>query len=194
MNLLLENALDKFKEDMKNAETFGELKANCGFFATTGPEKQPSVRIITIHDVTDDGLLFIAKKSSGKIKQIKQNPKIGLCFFWDAINLQVTLEGIVEPLDENASSKLWNKRDHHANLSAWAIDMASTENKENDLREMKTKVRERFKESRIPLPDSWSGYMIKPSRIEFWPIGWKKNKKHICYIKRGGFWQENTFH
>jgi pyridoxamine 5'-phosphate oxidase len=192
-NQIHQNVLAKLKQYMEDAKTFGEANANCCFLATCGQEKQPSVRIVTIYDITDDGLSFVAKKSSGKIIQIENNPKIGLCFFWGSINIQATLEGVVEPLNEETSSEMWRRRDHNANVSAWAVDMASSGDKE-EIGQLKSQVRERFHESRIPLPSSWSGYIVKPTRIEIWPTQWKKSQKHQCYIKKGGYWHESSFH
>lgn len=186
--------MTKLRNYLEEAKTFGDADANCCFLATTGANHQPSVRIISIYDINENGLLFLAKKTSGKIIQLTQNPKAGVCFYWRDIKIQATVEGIVEALDESASEALWINRDHNANLTAWATDIAAQQNDSTEsLESYKQIARDKFQDSRLPLAESWSGYGLRPHRIEFWQTEWRKNKKHECYVKKGGFWYPSRF-
>ena len=184
---LFETAIDRCKAYLVEAKNFGEKDANCAFVATVGANKQPSVRIITIYDISEQGLLFLANNQSGKINQIRENPKVGLSFYWPSISMQVGIEGIVEELDRQQSATLWAKRDHNAKLSAWASDIAKEHGDSASFEKYKAAARERFAGA-PPLADSWSGYCIKPNRLVFWHTQWKKNKPQECYLKKGGFW------
>ena len=188
------NLIKQLNHYQQEAKAFGCEQADCGFLATVSDSGQPSVRIITIYQITEQGLLFLANKNSGKIRHLQLNPKAGLCFYWDEIHLQITVEGIVEPLDHTTTCELWNRRDHQANLTAWAIDIAK-DNKANDnLVENKQLIRQRTQATRLPLAESWWGYGLKPKRIDLWNSQWHKNKQHQAYSYRGGCWQQTTYH
>ncbi len=180
---------------LRDAKDFGETQANCCFLATSGNTHQPSVRIITIYDVNESGFLFLANKNSGKIIQLVENPKVGICFYWESLKMQATIEGVVGELDQEKSEELWGKRNHDAQITAWALDMAADKkDKLDNIEEYKLATKQRFKESKPPLPTSWAGYVIKPNRIELWHTDWRKSKKRECYTKRGGYWHESQYY
>jgi pyridoxamine 5'-phosphate oxidase len=190
-----QNAIAQLNNYLSEAKTFGDENANCCYLATSSQDLQPTVRVITIYDINSHGLLFLAKKSSGKIIHLANNPKAGLCFHWKTINVQATIEGIVEEISKEESEALWNKRDRDASIAAWASDIAKTDGKQvNSMTLSTAEAKQRFQGNRPPLAESWSGYVLKPNRIEFWPTSWKKNQAHTCYSKKGGFWHESSFH
>ena len=180
-----QDAITRLRDCLEEANTFDDVDANCCYLATSGVDRQPSVRVITIYEINEGGLLFLSKKTSGKIIQLTQNPKAGVCFYWPSIKMQATVEGIVEELDEPASEALWVKRDHNAKLTAWATDIAVQDESTESLESYKQVARGKFQDSRLPLAESWSGYGLRPHRIEFWQTDWRKNKKHECYVKKG---------
>ncbi len=183
---------------LRDAKDFGDTQANCCFLATSGKAQQPSVRIITIYDINESGFLFLANKNSGKIIQLTENPKVGICFYWEALKMQATIEGVVEELIQEKGEELWRRRNHDAQITAWALDMAADQKDQKEdvdnIEEYKLATKQRFKESKPPLPASWSAYAIKPNRIELWHTDWRKSKKRECYTKRGGYWHKSQYY
>jgi len=188
---IYKKAIDQLNNALSDAKTFNEKKFDTCSLSTVNDNGQPSVRIITVYDVSDKGLFFLANKNSGKIIHINNNPQVGLCFYWKSINLQATIEGVVEAIDRKKSEALWARRDHHAKVTAWAFDLAEKQVNTSELEDYKRKTRDQFQESQLPLAKSWTGFLIKPVRIEFWQADWRKNKCRDCYTKVGGVWQES---
>jgi pyridoxamine 5'-phosphate oxidase len=193
-DFIYKKAMDQLKLSLMDAKSFKDSQANNCYLATSGVDGQPSVRIITIHEVEDKGLFFLANKNSGKIIQVNHNPQVGLCFYWQTLGLQATIEGVVEIIDNEVGEGLWAKRDHHAKITAWAFDLAEDEMGKDKLDYYKKKTRDNFQESLPPLAKSWSGFLIRPTRIEFWKNDWRKNKCRDCYQKKGSVWQEFHHH
>jgi pyridoxamine 5'-phosphate oxidase len=189
-DLVLQKAMSQLNASLSDAKAFHDPQADNAYLATSGDDLQPSVRIISIHQIDDKGLFFLANKNSGKIIHINTNPKIGLCFYWQSISLQVTIEGVVNAIDPDESEALWIKRDHNAKITAWAFDMADDKISKDELAYYKKKVRDDFQQSQPPLAVSWSGFVIEPTRIEFWKTDWRKNKCRDCYQKTDNVWQE----
>lgn len=186
---IFKNALSQIACYIGEAKQFGNPDANCCFLATTDANHCPSVRIITILDINDSKLLFLANKNSGKTKHLQENPSVGLCFYWPEIHMQATIEGNVVRLTDILSEKLWGKRDYQAQITAWAIDSMDTNN-HNDIEQYKREAKARFQSTKPPLANSWAGYGIEPNRIEFWNTDWRKSKKRRCLTKVNGEWQE----
>lgn len=170
--------ISRLKSYINEAGMLGGSESNCGFLATTGTDLQPNVRIVTICKVSTDGLCFLANSHSGKIQQLIENPQAGLCFYWPQISIQATVEGKFVPLSREFSERLWNSRDHYANVAAWCNE--------------RSLPKRQHVHGRMPMPDSWSGYCIEPSRVDFWSTCWKKNRPHECYLKHDSGWQRLT--
>jgi pyridoxamine 5'-phosphate oxidase len=189
-DLVLKKAMSQLKVSLSDAKAFNDPQADNAYLATSGEGLQPSVRIITIHGIDDKGLFFLANKNSGKIAQINDNPKVGICFYWQSLSLQVTIEGVVKAIDQEAGEALWARRDHNAKITAWAFDMAVDKISKEELAYYKRKVRDNLQQSQPPLASSWSGFIIEPIRIEFWKADWRNNKCRDCYQKTDNVWQE----
>jgi pyridoxamine 5'-phosphate oxidase len=176
--------MDQLNSSLSDAKMLKDpLVKNC-YLATAGDNGHPSVRIITVHEVEDKGLFFIASKSSGKTIQINENIQVGLCFYWQALSLQVTVEGLVEATDDKTSEILWAKRDHHVKITALAFDLAEDKMGKDKLDYYKKKTRDNFQESLPPLVKSWSGFLIRPTRIEFLKMTGVKINAAIVTKKR----------
>jgi pyridoxine/pyridoxamine 5'-phosphate oxidase len=102
----------------------------------------------------------------------------------------VTVEDLVEAIDDKTSEMLWAKRDHHVKITAWAFYLAEDKMGKDELNYYKKKTRDHFQEYQPPLAKSWSDFLIRPTRIEFWKNDWRKNKCRDCYQKKDNVWQE----
>jgi pyridoxamine 5'-phosphate oxidase len=191
IDFIYQKAMNQLNASLIDAKTLNDPQANNANLATSAMGGQPSVRIITIHEANDKGLYFIANKNSGKISQINDNPRVGLCFYWQILHLQATIEGVVEAVDYKTSEALWAKRDHHAKTTAWTFELAEDKIGKDELDYYKKKTRDNFQGAQPPLANSWSGFLIKPTRIEFWKTDWRKNKCRDCYQKIDNVWQES---
>jgi pyridoxine/pyridoxamine 5'-phosphate oxidase len=87
VDLIYKKAMDQLSSSLSDAEMLNDPLVNDCYLATAGDSGHPSVRIITVHDINDKGLFFIVSKSSGKTIQLNENSQVGLCFYWQALNL-----------------------------------------------------------------------------------------------------------
>ncbi len=184
------NALNMLSRYIDEATQLGNSKADCCFFATAADNQQPSVRMITIQKIDEQGLLFLVNKHSGKAKQFQTNPRVGLCFYWPETEMQATIEGNVTELERSTAEILWKKRDYHAQLTAWALETSKDESCDS-LSDHKSEIREHFSGNKPTLAASWAGYIIEPTRIEFWKNHWRKNKKRECFSNASGQWEKD---
>src|ERR1700761_5908272 len=71
--------------------------------ATATHDGRPSARIVLMKGFTHDGFAFYTNYLSRKGKEIAKNPNAALVFFWDSLERQVRIEGVIEKLDKSAS-------------------------------------------------------------------------------------------
>lgn len=189
-NCILSKALSQLSTYINEAKQLGNENANCCFLATSDNDKCPNGRIITIQDINDSSLLFLANRYSGKIIQLKSNPQVGLCFYWPEIKIQVTIEGSVTTIKEDIAKTLWNKRDYYAQVSAWTANSID----QSDMERQKREIKRRFDSSKLPMANSWSGFSVQPHRLEFCHTDWKKTKKRECFKKSNQGWIKEEYY
>jgi pyridoxamine 5'-phosphate oxidase len=79
-------------------------------------------------------------------------------------------------------------------LGAWASRQSEPLENANALDERVRKYEEQFEGKDIPRPGFWSGFRVRPDRIEFWKA--KPNRLHErhLYTRAGSGWKIQTIY
>src|SRR5919206_1244958 len=73
--------------------------------ATVGDDGRPSVRVVLLKGVDDQGLVFYTNLGSRKGREALAHPAVALCFWWAPLEMQVRFEGRAERVpDEEADA------------------------------------------------------------------------------------------
>jgi pyridoxamine 5'-phosphate oxidase len=184
-------AITSIQKALEEAKHLHIPMANTAILATVNAHSQPSTRTITICDVNEDGLLLFVNKTSGKAKQMNQNPNVGLCFYWHDLHLQLVLQGTAKTIDASEANTWWGRQDRHFQLAAWASNKDDTVTSEQEKQRRRAFTREQFADERVPMPDHWIAYRIEPYRIDFWEANWKRASTHYCYEKKDQLWEKH---
>lgn len=148
-----------------------------------------SARIVLLKEFDDSGFVFYTNYESRKGKNLQENPKAALTFFWDEQRRQIRIEGAVEKISRETSKKYFSSRPRESQIGAW-VSAQSSEVPNRDFLENKyVKLEEKFGSEEIPLPDFWGGYRVTPNYFEFWQG--RENRLHdrICYKKENDEWK-----
>ena len=144
------------------------IDVNAATLATADKAGRPSARVVLLKGVDQRGFIFFTNYDSRKGQQITENPNVALVFYWPDQERQVCVVGQATkvPLDE--SEAYFRGRPRGSRLAAWASNQSEViENRdvlENRWRELQAK----YPGEDIPIPPNWGGYVIAPTRIEFW--------------------------
>jgi pyridoxamine 5'-phosphate oxidase len=179
---IYQEAIDAINKAMTEAKTLHVPMANAASLATVSNDNKPSVRTVTICDANNDGLLLFINSNSGKAQHISQQPNVGLCFYWHDLHLQLVIQGSAVEIDVDEANLWWKKQDRNFQLAAWASSEPSNASQQ------RASAKTQFSDERIPMPDHWAAYRIKPFRIEFWEANWKRASSHYCYEQKNGLW------
>jgi pyridoxamine 5'-phosphate oxidase len=91
-----------------------------------------------------------------------------MCFHWAPLELQVRVEGTVSRVSDADADAYFATRSRDSQLGAWASLQSREIVVEGDLDRRFREMEERFRGGDVPRPSHWSGFLLKPERIEFW--------------------------
>jgi len=166
---LPDNPIELFRDWFFDAEKNEDcIEVNAMSLATVGSDGFPRNRIVLLKKFTWEGFVFYTNYNSEKGKSIKENPKVGLNFFWPKLERQIKIKGLAEKLPENLSDGYFEQRPRGSQISAWASPQSEVIPDKKYLEKRFAYFEKKFKGKEIPRPTFWGGYLIKPIEIEFW--------------------------
>lgn len=167
--VLESNPLKQFQKWFHQVEEKGGLEeANAMTISTVGEDGFPKNRVVLLKKFDDDGFCFYTNYHSDKGKSIAQNNKVCLSFFWPNLERQVIISGIAEKTSETDSVEYFHSRPKGSQIGALASPQSEVIESREILEENLSNLQEKYKNSEVPKPDYWGGYLIKPTSIEFW--------------------------
>ena len=159
--------LELFAAWLGDAEASGMTDPNAMTLATAGADGRPSARTVLLRGVGDDGFRFYTNRGSLKGRQLSQNPRLQLLFFWREIGRQILIHGTAEELTDAESDAYFESRPRASQLGAWASEQGSVIESREQLLERVAENQQRFDGQDVPRPDYWGGYLARPDAIEF---------------------------
>lgn len=162
------NPIDQFEKWFVEAVKNKVNEPNAMHLSTVTENGKPSGRIVLLKGFDEKGFVFFTNYDSRKGKELKKNRFASLTFLWLELFQQIRIEGTVNRISAEESSKYFNSRPRGSQISAWA---SSQSNLVSDRIELEKKMREieiRFKNKPIPRPENWGGYCLTPKSMEFW--------------------------
>jgi pyridoxamine 5'-phosphate oxidase len=156
--------------------------------ATADADGRPSVRTMLLKRFDEQGFVFFTNSHSRKGRELDENPRVSLCFFWQPLMQQVRIEGTVVPINAEESDGYWETRTRDSQLGAWASQQSDPLKDRKLLEHKVTEFHARFLNQPVPRPPHWFGYRVTPERIEFWKSGWHRLHERVLYEKTTDGW------
>lgn len=136
--------------------------------ATVDESGMPSQRIVLLKQYDQEGFMFYTNLESNKAQQIKHNNQVCLHFSWLGLERQVIVRGVAEQLPLSQVTQYFLSRPKDSQLAAWASHQSKPIAARKVLEMAFSQMKDKFSKGKIPLPDFWGGFRIKPVSIEFW--------------------------
>lgn len=157
--------------------------------ATAGAGCRPSARIVLLRGLDERGLRFYTSYESRKGRELLDNPLAAAVLYWPALQRQVRLEGSVTTLSEGESDAYFGSRPRGHRLAAWASEQSQPLESPEILAERFAHFEQRFEGAEVPRPHSWGGYLLVPSRFEFWTGRPNRMHERVLFTRGDGDWQ-----
>jgi pyridoxamine 5'-phosphate oxidase len=188
-DILADDPFDQFEKWMAQFLELGLADPTAMTVATVAPDGQPSQRIVLLKHVDQSGFVFYTNYSSRKAKEIDANPKISLHFPWHAVERQVKVCGVAEKVSTAESLRYFTSRPKGSQLAAFASPQSKVISSRSLLLNEFERLKQKFQEGEIPLPDFWGGYRVVPTEIEFWQGGQNRLHDRFRYTRNADTWE-----
>jgi pyridoxamine 5'-phosphate oxidase len=144
------------------------LDVNAMSLATATPSGEPAVRTVLLKHLDDEGFVFFTQYDSPKGRDLAQNPRAALLFYWAPLERQVRISGSVGRVAREVSEAYFATRPVESQWGAWAARQSSEIPTRDALEQQYAAIKQRFANQPVPCPPDWGGYRVTPDRIEFW--------------------------
>lgn len=163
------NALDQFNKWLEQALKACVPEPHAMNLSTVSKEGKPSSRIVLLRGVENNGFVFYTNYQSHKGTDLNANRFACLNFFWQALERQVRIEGIIEKNDLKTATEYFHSRPRESQIGAWASTQSKVINSRKDIEDAFQYYQDKFKDTPlIPKPECWGGFVLYPETIEFW--------------------------
>ena len=144
------------------------LDLNAMTLATADRNGKPSARVVLLKGLDERGFIFYTNYNSRKGRELAENPEAALVFYWPEQERQVCVAGTVSKVEPTESEAYFKIRPRGSRIAAWSSDQSAVVLTRAELEQKWNQFEKQFPDQEIPCPPNWGGYVLSPSRIEFW--------------------------
>ena len=183
-----EEALQRFSTLFDQAQQLGLDYPQSASLATADAQGRPAVRTVLLKGFDADGFVFYTNQTSRKGRELAENPRAALLFYWQGLKQQVLVEGPVSGVSAAEADAYWATRPLESRIGGWASQQSAPLDSRVTLETRYQEYAAKFADGNVPRPPHWSDYRISPDRIEFWEERPFRLHERLCYAKEGEVW------
>jgi pyridoxamine 5'-phosphate oxidase len=180
--------IDQFREWYDQAAREAPLP-HAMTLATVDADGLPDARMVLLKGFGNDGFRFFTNQSSAKALQLEARPRAALVLYWRELDRQVRIRGAVERIGDEEANEYFATRERDSQLGAWASPQSQPLAGRAELDALVANVTKRFAGGRVPRPDFWGGYRVRPEEIEFWQGQVGRLHDRFLYVQEGEGWR-----
>lgn len=156
---------DKWWKDALAAEID---EVNAMTLATASSDGVPAARIVLLKEFSSEGFVFFTNYNSFKGRQLTENPKACLVFFWKELERQVRITGLVQKIDAAESDAYFQSRPEGSRIGASVSPQSQIIENREWLENKWNEAAGEWSGKPIERPAHWGGFRVKPVLVEFW--------------------------
>lgn len=154
--------------------------------STSDTEGDVTSRVVLLKGLQDRELVFTSHRSSGKGRQLAQNARAAVTFYWRETLQQVNVSGVTRATSGAESDELFAGRSDEAKAATVVSRQSEPLLDEKDLRRRAGAAV--HGDAPLVRPEHWGGYRLAPDRIEFWYGSPDRLHRRLLYRLEGSSW------
>jgi pyridoxamine 5'-phosphate oxidase len=158
----------QFEQWFAEAHQGGVKEPNAMTLATATKDGQPSARIVLLKDLDESGFAFYTNYESQKGRELAENPRAALVFYWPELERQVRVQGAIVKVAREESEAYFHSRPRGSQLGALASRQSRVIRGRNVLEGLLKDLEQTLDGVEVPMPEDWGGFRLNPESIEFW--------------------------
>ncbi len=160
--------LELFSEWLKDAEASEPNDPNAMAVATVDENGMPNVRMVLLKDYSENGFVFYTNFESAKGRELLASQKAALLFHWKSLRRQIRIRGPVNVVSQEEADAYFHSRARGSRIGAWASKQSRPLESRFALEKAVAEYTAKYGLGKVPRPDYWSGFIVKPEQMEFW--------------------------
>ncbi len=173
--------IQQFSRWLREAEQANVAQPESMTLATADSNQRPAARIVLLRGFDEHGFVFFTNYQSRKGRDMRDNAKAALVFWWQPLSRQVRIEGTVEFVEGIESDQYFARRPRGHQISAQASPQSRVIQDRLFLEKQIERITRQFAERTVPRPKHWGGYRVIPDLLEFWQEGRHRVHDRLCY-------------
>ncbi|MEO7931639.1 MAG: pyridoxamine 5'-phosphate oxidase [Chthoniobacterales bacterium] len=165
---LSESPFDQFTTWFGIAVAQAAGEPNAMTLATADSDGTPAARTVLLKSFDDRGFCFFTNYESRKGRELRENPRACLTFFWQNLERQVVIAGAVERVSREETLTYFHSRPRGSQLGALVSSQSAVIPDRDYLEKRLEQLEKHTAGTEIPLPENWGGFRVVPVRFEFW--------------------------
>lgn len=193
----VQNPLSRFQRLYAQAQGLDRKllpEPNAMSLATVGMNGHPSVRIVLMKDFDESGFVFYTNLEGRKGRDLRGRPVAAICFHWPQLEVQIRAEGSVVLVSDDEADAYFATRPRESQIGAWASIQSQPIVNATDLTDRVREAEERFQGIEVTRPPHWSGFRLRPGRIEFWKSRPGRLHERHLYTRHDENWVMETLY
>jgi pyridoxamine 5'-phosphate oxidase len=136
--------------------------------ATVDAKGRPNVRMVLLKGVDHDGFVFYSNRDSAKGNELGAHAHAALNFHWKHLRRAVRVRGTVSEVSGAEADSYFATRAKDSQIGAWASAQSRPMEGRWTFEKEIAKYAAKYALGKVPRPDYWTGFRLKPFEIEFW--------------------------
>jgi len=144
------------------------VEPNAFVLGTIDLEGWPQSRYVLVRGADERGFTFFTNYESAKSHQLSAEPRASMLFSWLQLHRQVRVVGEIERVPDAESDDYFASRPRASQIGAWSSPQSQPMPDRQWLEQRVQQMGATFGDAPVPRPVFWGGWLVKPTRFEFW--------------------------
>lgn len=148
----------------------GVINPQQAVLSTATNDAVPHARVVAVREISEEGLVFFTQKGTRKVVELHSNPRAAMTFWFEVLQREVILEGIVAALLPEENERYWQSYPREAQIRFYSYAATSSQpiNSKMQLEEKRQSIATHYQDKALPMSEFYCGFRLIPQRMVFY--------------------------